>query len=609
MCAQTMRLSTPVEVLQDHYEVVVVGSGYGGGIAASRLARAGREICLLERGKEFQPGEYPNSALSGAREMQFDLPRWHIGSRTGLYDFRVNNDISVVLGCGLGGTSLINANISLPAEPRVFDDRRWPEDLRGKPEVLAPFYALANEMLRPSPYPEDYPTLPKLEALELSANHLQQQQNLYRPPLNVNFQEFENGTNHVGVSQQPCKLCGDCVSGCNYSAKNTTLMNYLPDAHNHGAKIFTQVSVRYLERKEERWLVHCELLGMGRNGTKRAEIVISADLVILAAGTLGSTEILLRSARRGLSLSGALGSNFTGNGDFLAFGYNNDVPVNGVGFGHLPFQRMVEKCGPVGPCIAGIVDMRHQPELDTGLVIQEGTIPGALSIGLPLVFAAVAAVSGKGSERRTPKRKTSKHELSEEATETSRTQSSSGADLIKNKKREIKREFKSLLRGAYHGAIRHTQTYLVMSHDDSAGRMYLDPDTDRLRIDWKGVGSQPAFERINGLLEKATEATAGTYVKNPAGTDVFGRKIVTVHPLGGCAMADDAERGVVNHKGQVFAGLSGDAAHPNLYVCDGSVIPRSLGVNPLLTISALAERSIALLAKERGWTLDYRAPA
>ena len=116
------RLSSPVEGIRDHYTVVVVGSGYGGAIAASRLARAGQEVCVLERGKEFQPGEYPNTDAAALGEMQADLPDTHIGSRTGLYDLRVNQDINVFVGCGLGGTSLVNANVSLRAEPRVFDD-------------------------------------------------------------------------------------------------------------------------------------------------------------------------------------------------------------------------------------------------------------------------------------------------------------------------------------------------------------------------------------------------------------------------------------------------------------------------------------------------------
>src|SRR5690348_10188481 len=122
------RLSKSLDDIKPHYQVVVVGSGYGGGIAASRMARAGLSVCLLERGKEFLPGEFPDTEEEALREMQVDFPDKRIGSATGLYRFHAFQDISVLTGCGLGGTSLINANVSIQAEPRVFEDPRWPKE-------------------------------------------------------------------------------------------------------------------------------------------------------------------------------------------------------------------------------------------------------------------------------------------------------------------------------------------------------------------------------------------------------------------------------------------------------------------------------------------------
>ncbi len=566
------RLSSPIEQMQDHYAVVVVGSGYGASIASSRLARAGQQVCVLERGKEFQPGEYPSTELGAIEEMQAATPDGRVGPADGLYEFSVNDDISVFKGCGLGGTSLVNANVALRAEPRAFDDARWPKALKNDLGTLVEEgYQRAEEMLKPAPYPESgYPTLPKLEALKASAESLGAK--FYHPPLNVNF--TVTGANHVGVSQRPCVCCGDCVTGCNYAAKNTLIMNYLPDAVNHGAEIYTQVDVRSIERSGARWLVHYQPLGGGREAFHPPEMTVSADLLILGAGTMGSTEILLRSKARGLAASDRAGERFTGNGDVLAFAYDTDRAINGVGWG----RHRAGEIPPVGPCISGVIDLREQPALDDGMIIEEGSPPGPIAGFLPAGLAAAADL-----ERRVG-----------DPAET---------DVI----REDFDKAASWLEGPYRGAVHRTQTYLVMTHDDGAGRMAL--EDDQLRIHWPGVGAQPIFDKVNATLERASQALGGQYLHDPLWSKLLHNNLLTVHPLGGCIMAEDASGGVVNHKGQVFSSAAGPAVYENLYVMDGSVIPVPLGVNPLLTISAISERAVALAARDRGWTIDYKLPS
>jgi cholesterol oxidase len=564
------RLASPFENLGSHYDAVVVGSGYGASIAASRLARAGQRVCVLERGREFQPGEYPDTTVEAAAQFQMDDEHGHFGSKTGLFDFHANQDIGVFIGCGLGGTSLVNAGVVLPAEPRVLADEVWPQVLRDDADGMRDGYARAAEMLRPASYPDDFPPLEKLAALEAAGDSLGER--FYRPPINVNY--APDGVNHVGVYQQACRLCGDCVSGCNYAAKNTLIMNYLPDARNHGAEIYTQIKVRHVERRDGCWLVHFEPVDFGREAFDAPEMFVSAGIVVIGAGALGSTEILLRSRERGLPLSGRLGSRFSGNGDFLAFGYNTDRPVNGIGFG----DHDVGELPAVGPCIAGIVDIREQDELGQGLVIEEGVIPGAISVVLAKVFGIAAGMLGNDTD-----------------------------DGLADFYRERKRELQALLGGAYRGSLHNTLTYLVMTHDDSNGQVVL--QDDRARVNWAGVGSQPIFARVSELLERATAGLGGTYLRNPIWTKLFGHDLVTVHPLGGCPMGEDAASGVVDHKGRVFSGTEGEGVHDGLYVMDGSIIPRSLGVNPLFTISAVAERACALMALDKGWTLPYDLPS
>jgi cholesterol oxidase len=564
------RLSQPMGAVGRDYDVVVVGSGYGGGIAGSRLARAGRRVCILERGREIQPGEYPDTQLEALGEIQVSGRGVSAGSRLDLFDIRRNDEISVVLGRGLGGTSLINANVSARAEPRVFDDPVWPQALRDDAAGLGEGYARAEEMLRPVPYPEARP-LAKLTAHGRSAAALGLP--LTRPPINVTF---ETGTNHVGVEQRECIRCGDCVSGCNHRAKNTVLMNYLPDARNHGAEIHTQVEVTRVERGPDGagWLVRYQVLDSGMERFDAPEMTVRADTVILAAGSLGSTEILLRSREAGLPLSGRLGQRFTGNGDILAFAFNVEGPINGIGWAEATDGRLED----VGPCITGMIDLRGQAVLEHGMVIEEGSIPGATAAALPLAFAAAAGLTGTDTDR--------------------------GWD---DETRELARQLDSIARGAYQGAVASTQTYLVMTHDDGQGVISL--EDGRARVSWPSLPSSDFIDRVHARLLVATRALGGTFLPSPLWSRLAGNDLVTVHPLGGCPMGEDAERAVVDHRGRVFSGPAGEAVHEGLYVCDGAIVPRSLGVNPLLTISALAERICAIMAREQGWPLPYDLPS
>ncbi|WPB75200.1 alpha/beta fold hydrolase [Archangium violaceum] len=561
------RLASPIQDIRPHYTVVVIGSGYGGAITASRLSRAGQSVCVLERGRERQPGEFPDTTPEALEEMHMDLPAGHMGSRTGLFDLHCNPDMNVLVGCGLGGTSLINANVSIRAEARVFEDPRWPKALRDeKQEGINSGYKLAEDMLKPRPYPDSWPKLKKLEAMKTSAEAMGQK--FYRTSINVTF---EDGVNEAGVFQKACNNCGDCCSGCNVGAKNTVLMNYLPDARRHGAEIFCETSVRYLERGANgKWLVHFQVLDTGREKFDAPLLTVSADLVVLAAGSLGSTEILLRSKAKGLPVSDRLGQGFSGNGDVLGFAYNNEMAIDGVGLG----TRPPSESGPVGPTITGIIDIRNQEKLEDDIIIQEGAVPGALAPILPAMLSTTSELMGTN------------------------TAPGQAAD-------QEMRKLDSAVRGAYHGAVKHTQTFLVMGHEGQGSNGTMKLEEDRLRIDWPGVGSRPIFEKVDKRLVQTTQALRGIYTRAPLWNELLGKDLITVHPLGGCNMADSAEQGVVNHENKVFSSTTGEQTHEGLYVCDGAVIPTSLGVNPLLTISALSERCSLRISAERGWTIDY----
>jgi len=559
------RLSLSIAELKLHYDAIVVGSGYGGGVAASRLARCGKRVAVLERGKEFLLGDFPDRLSEAQAEFQISRGSMHLGSATGLFDLRLGSDMHVLVGCGLGGTSLINANVSLPPDERVWNDAVWPRELRSD-DTLKAGYARARAMLRPVPYPNEV-AIDKLKAFEASAARLGA--SAERPPINVTFRRE---LNHANVMQSECTLCGDCCAGCNVGAKNTVQMTYLADAYNHGADIFCGLRVSHVAPERGRWRVFFETVGDDREKFGAEGQSISGDIVVLGAGALGSTEILLRSRAKGLKISDRIGERFSGNGDAIAFAYNNDVPINGIGVGHPP----AETVGPVGPCISGLIDLRKTDRLEDGMVVEEGSIPSGIAPVLPALMAAGATAFGVDTD----------FGFADEVSEAARTQ-------------------QSLVFGAYKGAVHHTQTFLVMAHDGSDGRMVL--DDDRLKVVWPGIADRPVYQAISKTLKEATAATGGTYVRNPLQSTLLGNNVITVHPLGGCGMGQDRASGVVNHKCQVFnadPSVPPEAVHPGLYVCDGSIIPRSLGVNPLLTISALSERAMIHLARDQGLKLD-----
>ncbi|MDZ7647349.1 MAG: GMC family oxidoreductase [Cytophagales bacterium] len=324
---------------------------------------------------------------------------------------------------------------------------------------------------------------------------------------------------------------------------------------------------------------------------EKSMVEVSCEVLILAAGALGSTEILLRS-KDNFSLSNMLGKHFSGNGDVLAFGYNSywnekiagdkasSPEINGIGIG----DNLVAKRKYPGPCITGIIDMRKSEKVTDGLVIEEGVMPGALATGLAAGLFFGDTQYGNffqyGKEDGTARLMDAK-----KLSESMQSPSASMTDF------------------AYKSAVGKTQTYLVMSHDDAKGVLEL--KEDRIRIQWKGIGDSDTIVKDNKRIMEANQAIKGQFLPNPAWTEEMGKQLITVHPVGGCRMGKDASMGVIDSKCRVFSN-NGEAVHDGLYVMDGSIFPGAAGVNPLLTITALAERACYLLSEDKGWKIDYQ---
>jgi len=564
------RISKSVELMRSSYDCIVIGSGYGGGVAASRMARAGESVCLLERGKEKWPGEYPSGTGESLEQLHYSgqvcptfLPKRTVkgGDPTGMYHLIFGNGQNALVGNGLGGTSLINANVFLEADEDTLKLESWPEEIRTNPKSMDKYYQKAAEMLEPTKYPEDWPDLPKLSLLEQQAENLNMKSKFRRVRQTT---RFRNGPNHCGVEMSASALTGQDPTGLNDGSKNTTLVTYLADAWNWGAELFCEAEVRYVQKAPDRegYIVYFAWHGRNR-GHFPANLhgdlmwVHAKKAVFFGAGSIGTTEILLRSKEMGLSMSEKLGTNMSGNGDILAFAYNTDHHVNAIG------TSFPSPYNPIGPCITGIIDNRMDHENpEDGYVIQEGTIPKALAPFLQAMFEFLP-----GSKEM------------------------EGENLIERVKGKMARAGSALL-GPYfrNGAIERSQVFLIMSHDCNQAILTL--KDDKPVLEFVGVGRSDHVKELHRVLEKATRSVGGTFVPDPF-YSLLGQQQVTVHPIGGACMARDGtgSTGVTNHCGELFTGY-GSETHRGLIVTDAAVIPTALGANPFATITALAERAI-----------------
>ena len=223
---------------------------------------------------------------------------------------------------------------------------------------------------------------------------------------------------------------------------------------------------------------------------------------------------------------------------------------------------------PIGPGITGTIDFRGQEKLDDGWVVQEGSHPIWMTHSSFRWYGLKAWMSDEHPE-------------------------SGPLEWMRRQTRFLE----AVVGTGREGALRRTMDWLVIGHDSGDGRLLL--EDDRVRVSWPGFReSRRSWSAVHDKLRAYTKALGGSYLTADT--------MFTTHPLGGCVMAERAEDGVVNHKGQVFRGETVERGPRRpLHVCDGAAIPRSLGINPLLTISAVAERSVALLARDRAWAVEY----
>lgn len=580
-------------------DVLVVGSGYGGAVAALRFAEHGQSVALLERGNEYLAGEFPSdlSQTGGfiRAELHANQGANAVGNEDALFDFRLGQRASALVGNGLGGGSLINAAVALRPDPRVFAHSPWPQAIRSASldedfqrasaglQVQTPATQAASSTCVPQRTAK-YQRLQQIGRAAASASA--------NPLLSVSCEdvplaiEFSDQPSQAQGPRAACVGCGNCVSGCNHQAKLSLDKTYLPRACQAGARLFTRVSVLSVEHVpsdvRHPWRVHCvrtseraQWGALQRNGAAELEhygFSIRTARVILSAGTFGSSEILLRSQRQGLDVASAwLGQGISANGDDLCAAYALPDIANGIGR-----SSVAGATNSSGPTISAVIRFHDHADHRRSTIIEDGGIPGLLA---PLANELLSTLGVLPQLNRFGLR------------------SCPGHDPLAVDPQLIERSL----------------ALLGMGHDSAAGQATLNDSGARLNWSWPAQAADPA-PQLHRQRMACIQQLGGEFLPNPASgvlPDDIAQVLsgpapeagwVTVHPLGGCRMADGVQDGVVNARGQVFR--QDGSVHASLQVLDGSIIPSSLGVNPLLTITALAERACRLTLAE----LPARSP-
>jgi cholesterol oxidase len=528
------------------FDVIVIGSGFGGAITACRLAEANYKVLVLERGRRWAVGAYPRKP-DDSWLWDHDKPEL----LNGWFDLRFFPSMAVAQGAGVGGGSLVYANISAEAPPQAFAATpglsSWPAEITY--QELKPYYDKVALFMQVQKVPLNQWN-PRMKLVQEAANAIGHGERFRQLELAVTFDpdfvldpdqlpdktQSRSWTNPQGVTQGTCYHCGNCDIGCDVNARNTLDTNYIPWAEKHGALVRPLHLVRNIEPVNGGYRVSFDRLQDGERhpGSQTARIVI------IAAGSLGSTELLLRCRDETGSLpalSQFLGRNWSSNGDFLTPAFYN--------------RTIAPSCGPTINCAIDFLDG----------VATDGRSFWIEDGGFPDLLADYIEKRGTSSA------------------------GGLGASILFDTLRYMVRK----------SPTRDVMPWFAQGVDAGNGVLSLKRPwwifgKRRLHLNWKIARSKPVFDAIVNMHKRLSAATDGEALESPSWT--LGRDLITPHPLGGCNMGDTPETGVVDHAGEVFN-------YHNLYVADGAIIPRALGVNPSRTIGALAER-IAEILREDG---------
>ncbi|MGE5234991.1 MAG: GMC oxidoreductase [Acidobacteriota bacterium] len=510
-------------------DVIVIGSGFGGSVAALRFAERGYRVWVMEKGKRWQPEDFPTTNWNIRRS--FWLP-W-LGCY-GTWALRLFRDVLVLHGVGVGGGSLLYANTHLAPDDTVWDDPLWKEVEEWR-RVMPPHYATARRMLGSVTSPR---VGPGDEALRRVAESKGFGHTFHPTSVGVFFGEPDVEVDDPyfggdGPRRRGCTWCGACMVGCRVGAKNTLDRNYLWLAEKRGARVLAETEVELVEPLpgdgyRVRW----------RRSTRRiarARGAFTARKVVLSGGVLGTVPLLLECQRRGAlpHLSPQLG-NFVRT--------NSEALLGITSRSRTDLWQGVAIQAEVHVDDRTRMEMVHFPK-GSDVMMLLGTI------------------------------------LTDGGTRTPRQLRWLGNALA--------HPLETIFAHKPWGKAEHSEVLLVMQTNDNHTRL-----VKKRRLLWPftpTLASQPpdGQKRIPSYIPVANEVARALgreldAVPQSTLNEVVLDQSTTAHILGGCAIAGSPDQGVIDGSFEVFG-------YPGLYVMDATVIGANLGANPSLTITALAE--------------------
>ncbi|RNM11891.1 GMC oxidoreductase [Nocardioides pocheonensis] len=520
------------------FDVIIIGSGFGGSVSALRLTEKGYKVAVLEAGARFRDEDFPDNS--------WDVQKYLFRPEVGCYGIqRIDalKDCMIVSGAGVGGGSLVYANTLYEPLDAFYRDPSWAHITDWKAE-LAPYYDQAKRMLG---VVENPLRTPSDEVMKKVADDMGVGDTFHPTPVGVFF-GGPGETHHdtvkdpffggAGPDRVPCKACGECMTGCRHNAKNTLVKNYLYLAESQGARVMPLTTVTRISPLSDGGYEITAKYTKAKRATRRSTRTLTAEHVIVAAASLGTQRLLHRMKDEG------------------------HLPRLSDRLGYLSRTNSESILGAIAP-VGSTIDYSRGVAITSSFHPDEHTHIEPVRYGRGSNFMSMMQTVLTDGDGPDPRWKTWLKEMWKE-------------------RRNVKDlyDFK-------HWSER-TVIALVMQTVDNSITTYLKkvPGTNISYMTSRqghGIPNPTWIPVANRAARKMAEIVGGTAGGNIG--EPFNRPL-TAHFIGGCTIGDSPETGVIDPYHRVYG-------HPGLHIADGSAISANLGVNPSLTITAQAERAMS----------------